>query len=910
MKTSKARVLLCAVMTMLMLVVAMSVSADATIGTITTANGDGDVVVTVPVSGVTGKATILVYPTDKTLAEAKADPMNLIKYIDEAVVADGEAAFVFAVAEGQYKMTVGGGNSAAVEADLDATVNVAPTYANDTAEVAKDSGAYTNEAIGTFAATDEGDTLAYDIDAEAKAAGFAVDTATGAVTFTGTLVDGEYEVTITATDAKGATATCVVTVKVTTPNVAPEFDAEIATAINVEAGAYVEEALVVGAFAATDADNDVLTYSIDAEAMAAGFAIDANGALTYKGTLAADTYYVKVNVTDGEATASISLTITAAVSNKAPEFVSGTEEASMTIGEYVNYAVGTVVATDANDDKLTFSIEGEGFAIDAEGNITFNGTVAEETKLTATVTVSDGALSDTTTITVVVNDVDAFEATEITFDEDAVVKVAADAADFSAAVGIPATATVKYIYGNVTKELEAVIEWDFDAALENGIENGDTVTGTVVAENIDFGELDTAVSFKYILVEASFAVKVNGYEGNVLNITPGTMLDIATEYVGLGNAVYASKLTTVGDADSEKDIPADEAFDAELSSFDAPAAGKSYRLIIYVKDTATGNVMKAVKFIYGYNPYNVSVTFDGYARYWGVKLGESVEIAQIVTDYNTGLEVVKDYEVAYEANGEAVNATFAPEATGVYIVKAIVTIDGETYEGQRTLYVMNNAFTAMLNVNDEVKPQMVAENSEMKVDPILDFIPAEGLDWYATIVNYNTDVDTIEVDEWSNTNDVSTATVNAGTVGTKKVVALFKRVAEEGAEAAIARTTYVREADKLYVITGLNRDDAAFTSAAIGDDTIAVKVDTYEGPKALDELTMKVNVREYRYDDVIWTSDEVAATEAVEITKADWFEKIVDPAEGKPAIRNAVRVEFVLYEGETVVGSTVRVLYL
>ena len=100
---------------------------------------------------------------------------------------------------------------------------------------------YTNEAIATIAATDNdvGDTIAgYDLDADAKALGFAIDE-NGALTFTGNLNyeaipasdNGVITIAVTAIDSKGGTSTPVnVAVTVTNIEEGPTtFTLEIST---------------------------------------------------------------------------------------------------------------------------------------------------------------------------------------------------------------------------------------------------------------------------------------------------------------------------------------------------------------------------------------------------------------------------------------------------------------------------------------------------------------------------------------------------------------------------------------------------------------------------------------------------------------------------------------------------------
>jgi uncharacterized protein YjdB len=70
-------------------------------------------------------------------------------------------------------------------------------------------------------------------------------------------------------------------------------------------------------------------------------------------------------------------------------------------------AIGSVTATDADGDSLTYSISGSEINISSSGVLTFASAPDYETKnsYTATVTVSDGTASVTQDITVNVTDV-------------------------------------------------------------------------------------------------------------------------------------------------------------------------------------------------------------------------------------------------------------------------------------------------------------------------------------------------------------------------------------------------------------------------------------------------------------------------------------------------------------------------
>jgi post-segregation antitoxin (ccd killing protein) len=101
-------------------------------------------------------------------------------------------------------------------------------------------------------------------------------------------------------------------------------------------------------------------------------------------------------------------------------------------------AIGTVTATDADGDSLTYSISGSEINISSSGVLTFASAPDYETKssYTATVTVSDGTASVTQDITVNVTDV-----TEVTNQA----PVITSSATFSAAENQTAIGTVTAI---------------------------------------------------------------------------------------------------------------------------------------------------------------------------------------------------------------------------------------------------------------------------------------------------------------------------------------------------------------------------------------------------------------------------------------------------------------------------------
>ena len=160
---------------------------------------------------------------------------------------------------------------------------------------------------------------------------------------------------------------------------------------------------------------DPLTFSITAGNTNSAFAINASsGAITVAGTVdyeTTQTYTLTVQVSDGTNTAEAAITINVRnLNDNAPTIAAQT----FSIAENAaSRTIGTVMATDADGDALTFSITAGNrgsFAINAgSGAITVVGSVTlnhEATpRFTLTVQVSDGTTSANAAVTINVTDV-------------------------------------------------------------------------------------------------------------------------------------------------------------------------------------------------------------------------------------------------------------------------------------------------------------------------------------------------------------------------------------------------------------------------------------------------------------------------------------------------------------------------
>ena len=183
-------------------------------------------------------------------------------------------------------------------------------------------------------------------------------------------------VTVTA-KAGEMTTTRDVTVTVNNVNEAPKFGSVTATTRSVveNTAAGMDIGAVV---AATDADNDTLTYTLGGDD-AASFDIDsATGQIMTFAALDFETkarYSVDVTATDdGRESDTIAVTINVTEVNEAPEFDSTTATRSVEENTAAGVNIGDpVAAADANtDDTLTYTVGGDdaaSFDIDSTGQL-------------------------------------------------------------------------------------------------------------------------------------------------------------------------------------------------------------------------------------------------------------------------------------------------------------------------------------------------------------------------------------------------------------------------------------------------------------------------------------------------------------------------------------------------------------
>ncbi|MEC8677476.1 MAG: cadherin domain-containing protein, partial [Candidatus Margulisiibacteriota bacterium] len=269
--------------------------------------------------------------------------------------------------------------------------------------------------VGTIAASDvDGDTLTYSISDGDDSGSFSIDSSSGVLVFN-TAPDFEsdsisYTIEILVSDGTNSQSQDI-SILVSNVNEAPVISS---TSFTVD-----ENQTSVGTLAATDPDSNTLTYSISGGDDSDSFSIDSStGVLTFNSApdyeVDATSYSITVSVTDGTLTDTQSLTIDVTNVNDNAPVISST---SFTVDENQT-SVGTITASDADNDTLTYSIGGtdeSSFSIDSSsGVLTFNTAPDYETQTSysITITVSDGTNSDTETLTITITDLD--EGTEST----------------------------------------------------------------------------------------------------------------------------------------------------------------------------------------------------------------------------------------------------------------------------------------------------------------------------------------------------------------------------------------------------------------------------------------------------------------------------------------------------------------
>ena len=310
-----------------------------------------------------------------------------------------------------------------------AAANTPPVFTSpDSASVAENQSAAT--VVYTAVATDaDGDALSYSLSGTDEAL-FTINPATGVVTF---LIppdfeapgdaggDNVYDIVVTASDDTNSAEQAVAITVTNVNDSRPSFTPPGPVSVDVE-----ENQTAVYTAVATDADGDLLTYSLSGTDEAL-FTIDPNtGVVSF--LVAPDfempgdddgdnVYNIDVMATDGtrDRTQAVTITVTdvdEGGANAPPVF---TSDAAASVAENETSAY-TAVATDADGDSLTYSLSGTDaalFTIDSNtGVVSFTaapdfeapGDVGGDNVYNITVTASDETNETTRDVAITVTD--------------------------------------------------------------------------------------------------------------------------------------------------------------------------------------------------------------------------------------------------------------------------------------------------------------------------------------------------------------------------------------------------------------------------------------------------------------------------------------------------------------------------
>ena len=319
------------------------------------------------------------------------------------------------------------------------------SYAFSLAENA--DGALFGIAVGSVSAVDpEGAPVTYSIEAGDPDGLFMIDAATGLVVYLGTGEDYEsgttsYELTVRASDGS-LHSDATVTVNVTdveeyavleqTANEAPAF-AYASYAFGLAENADGSTTRVsLGTVSATDPEGVSVDYSIVGGNESGSFEIDAaSGELFYVGAgedyeSGTTSYELTVRASDGGLHNDVTVTVNVGDVQEAPAF--GQESYAFSLAENadggtIGVTLGTITATDPDDDPVVYSIEsgdpGGLFAIDpGTGALSYRGAGEDyesgTTSYELTVRASDGSLHSDVTVTVSITDVEEYAILEQT----------------------------------------------------------------------------------------------------------------------------------------------------------------------------------------------------------------------------------------------------------------------------------------------------------------------------------------------------------------------------------------------------------------------------------------------------------------------------------------------------------------
>ena len=392
------------------------------VGTIQGSDADGDTLTYTILSGNTGQAFGLESAT------------GILSVVDSTTALDYETTPVFSLLVQASDGALSDSATVTINlTDVDEDViitNKAPTIIASIFSLAENSPIGT--IVGTMEASDpDGDTLSYTILSGNTVQAFGLESATGILSVVDSTTALDYETTpvfsllVQASDG-ALSDSATVTINLTDvdediiiTNKAPTIIASIfSLAENSPIGT------IVGTMEASDPDGDTLSYTILSGNTVQAFGlesatgilsvVDSTTALDYETT---PVFSLLVQASDGALSDSAIVTINLTDVDESINQPPSLSDATFSIAENSpnNTLIGTLEASDINNDTLTYSIisgnTDQAFGLDAStGGLTVANNVTLDFEsipvFSLLVQVSDGALSDSATVTINLTDVD------------------------------------------------------------------------------------------------------------------------------------------------------------------------------------------------------------------------------------------------------------------------------------------------------------------------------------------------------------------------------------------------------------------------------------------------------------------------------------------------------------------------
>ena len=357
----------------------------------------------------------------------------------------------------RYTDGQGSGKSAEMTSASAVAANPPPEFSDASPTFAVDEGATMGTTVGTVTATDpDGEVVTSSLggaDITAFSEDFSYDSASGAITVkTGATIDHErrssYAVTITATDTAGITATAAVTINVT--------NLDEAGAVDLPPGRPVVGKSLTATLSDPDGGVTSPTWTWAWSTSSSGSFTPISGAntATYTPVPEDEGWYLKASVsyTDGQGSGKTAEMTSANAVAANPRPVFDPTSVTFAVNENANTgtAVGTVTATDLDNDRIIYSVGGAGevafnqdFSLDsASGAITVGAPIDHENKASYAVTITaTDPFGSAGTISVTINVTNLDEAGTVTLPVDDPV------------MGRPVTATLSDPDGEVTSQI-------------------------------------------------------------------------------------------------------------------------------------------------------------------------------------------------------------------------------------------------------------------------------------------------------------------------------------------------------------------------------------------------------------------------------------------------------------------------